>query len=145
MTLVFSKATLESRKTMEECFSKLKEKDFQTRNKILAKISIKCESRIKIILDMQILLITSIFLREWKASLLPGITRCWKCEEEDIISLPKSRRVNGLEKCCGTVYQFSAAHERTSRLPSLWNDQHCSRKVMAAMKSINYSNTRKEN
>ena len=94
---------------------------------------------------MQIILITSVFSRKQKASLLPGIRTCWECEREDIVSLSKSRRVNGLEKCCGTVYQFLVAHERTSQLPSLWNDKHCLRTVMAAMKSINYSDTRKKN
>lgn len=53
MTLLFSKATLESRKHWRNVFKMLKEKDFQTRSKILPKISIKFEGRIKIISDTQ--------------------------------------------------------------------------------------------
>ena len=54
MTSLFSKATLESRKHWRNVFKMLKEKDFQTRSKILPKISIKFEGRIKIISDTQI-------------------------------------------------------------------------------------------
>lgn len=43
MTSVFSKTTLESRKHWRNVFKMLKEKDFQTKNKILLKIPIKYE------------------------------------------------------------------------------------------------------